>query len=190
MGIEIDVIEIGKKGDHLGRGQLLPGSYHAVTGDEEKEGIESIFDAAADPEFAKIAGKIVEELGKVIPPRQKLRYRLKGKGTGTEGFELKAETAERLQVFTEQGRLLEVELDNLREEQPLPGHRAAMKLPAQALKADPFMGGMLIDEKEMFIILGDNITGAKLADDYAMKRNKSRQRVRRPLAAREEPLVH
>lgn len=165
MGIEIDVIEIGKKGGHFRRSQLLPGPYHAVTGDEEKKGIEGVFNPAADPEFTEITGEIVEELRKVIPPGQELRHRLESKGTGTEGLKLKAETVQRLQVFREQSRLLEVKLHNLREKESLPGNSAAMKLPAQTLEADPFVGGVLVDEEEMVIILGNDVTGTELADD-------------------------
>jgi hypothetical protein len=91
MGIKIDMIEIGKQGGHLRRGQLLPGPHHPVAGNKEEEGIEGIFNATADPELTEIAGEIVQELRKVIPPGQELRHCLEGEGTGTEGLKLKAE---------------------------------------------------------------------------------------------------
>jgi hypothetical protein len=92
MSIKIDMIEIGKQGRHLRRGQLLPRPHHTVTGNEEEEGIEGIFNATADPEFTKIAGEIVQELGKIIPPGQELRHGLESEGAGAEELQLKTET--------------------------------------------------------------------------------------------------
>ena len=75
----------------------------------------------------------------------------------TERFQFEAKPCQVVKAFLHQGRLLEIEFKDGREEKYLTLDPPGGELGFQTFESDPLMGGVLVDENQIVAVLAYDI---------------------------------
>lgn len=157
VALEINLIQLCKQGLDLYHVQGLVRSDHAVTSHHDKDVVDGIPYIPGPPDALQLKGHIHHQCGGGLLSQQ-LGYRLEGKGFTPEGFNLKPEALQFLGLLLQCYGTVEIKLQNVWKQERLAGDRITIITGPELLKADPFMGGMLIDQNQVVAVLTEDIT--------------------------------